>query len=214
MVKFGFGITRVAKSCLCKIGDRYQMIDLYRDAYVEGKKCGVDVPEYFGFVVCPPGSKKKLPLESDEDWRNLVSIWEYDGGKIPIYMIALSTPTMYTFIIQQLQSSQGGPTEEPVEPLTATSINENAINVGLRGLEAYDLRDLSQPRGVDENPSKKAKTIQGASSQSTIATSSTSQPKKPRTSSSQPTRPQPSSTRQIRSQIISSRKTRSQTKQT
>ena len=28
--------------------NRYQMIDLHQDAYVEGKKCGVDVPEYFG----------------------------------------------------------------------------------------------------------------------------------------------------------------------
>ncbi|KAJ8444478.1 hypothetical protein Cgig2_024042 [Carnegiea gigantea] len=190
MVKLGFGIIRVMKSCLCKIGDRYQMIDLHRDAYVEGKKCGVDVPEYFGFAFCPPGSKKKLPLESDKDWRNLVSIWEYDGGKIPICMLALSTPTMYTFIVQQLQSSQVGPTEKHVEPLTLLLMRplsfihhdpESAkhksqlpklavdlsaylssqprstsqlelpsldANVGLGGLEAYDLRDLCHPRRV------------------------------------------------------------------
>ncbi|KAJ8433722.1 hypothetical protein Cgig2_004351 [Carnegiea gigantea] len=146
MVKSEFGIIRVTKSCLCKLG----MIDLHRDAYIEGKKCGVDVPEYFGFAFCPPGSKKKLPSESDEDWRNLVSIWEYDGGKISIYMVALSTPTMYTFIVQQLQSSQAGPTEKPIEPLTAASINEGEINVGLGGVEAYDLRDLSQTRGVSD----------------------------------------------------------------
>ncbi|KAJ8428380.1 hypothetical protein Cgig2_011137 [Carnegiea gigantea] len=39
----------------------------------EGKKCGVDVSEYFGFVFCPPSSKKKLPLQSNKDWRNLPS---------------------------------------------------------------------------------------------------------------------------------------------
>ncbi|KAJ8439682.1 hypothetical protein Cgig2_022210 [Carnegiea gigantea] len=170
------------------------MIDLDRDAYVEGKKCEVDVFEYFGFVFCPPGSKKKLPLESDEDWRNLVSIWEYDGGKIPIYMLALSTPTMYTFIVQQLQSSQAGPGEKPIQPLAVlllmrplSSIHHDpeyaqhesqlpkltidlsaylssqprstsplelpsldAINVGLGRLRAYDLRDLSQPRGASD----------------------------------------------------------------
>ncbi|KAJ8439681.1 hypothetical protein Cgig2_022209 [Carnegiea gigantea] len=77
-----------------------------------------------------------------------------------------------------------------------------------------DKRRVGRPRKVDENTSKKAKTTQSALSQRTIATPSTSQPKKPRTSSSQPTRPQPSSIRQTRSQTISSRKTISQTKQT
>ena len=92
--------------------DRYQMIDLHQDVYVEGRKCGVDVPEYVGFVFCPPGSNRKLPLESDEDWRNLVSLWECNDGKIPIYMLALNTPSMYTVIVRQLESRQAGRTNE------------------------------------------------------------------------------------------------------
>jgi len=39
-------------------------------------------------------------------------------------MLAFSTPTMYTFIFQQLQSSQTDPTEKPVEPVVVASINE------------------------------------------------------------------------------------------
>ncbi|KAJ8432528.1 hypothetical protein Cgig2_030320 [Carnegiea gigantea] len=141
--------------------DKYQMIDLHRDAYIEGKKCGLNVPEYFG-------------------------IWEYDGGKILIYILALSTPTMYHFIVQQLQPSQVAPTMQPVEhplssihydlkyaqpesqlpeltidlsaylssQLKSTSQLDlpslDAINVGLGGLEAYDLRDLRQPRGASD----------------------------------------------------------------
>ena len=72
--------------------DRYQMIELYRDAYAEGKRCGLDIPEYYGFVYCAPSSTRKLPLESDEDWMSLVSRWKCASDKIPIYMLPLNTP--------------------------------------------------------------------------------------------------------------------------
>ncbi|KAJ8431021.1 hypothetical protein Cgig2_003836 [Carnegiea gigantea] len=150
--------------------DRYQMIELHRDVYVEGRKCGVDVPEYVGFVFCPSGSNRKLPLESDEDWRNLVSLWECNDGKIPIYMLALHTPSMDTIsplpsqplssIHHELEATQPelqlpnlsvGMSAYLFSQTISTSQPEvpslDAINVGLGGLEAYDLRDLSQPRG-------------------------------------------------------------------
>ena len=94
--------------------DRYQMKELYRDAYVEGKRCGLDIPEYYGFVYCGPSSTRKLPLESDEDWLDLFSRWECASGKIPIYMPPVNAPTTYNVIIQQLDKSQPPPTVENV----------------------------------------------------------------------------------------------------
>ncbi|KAJ8445942.1 LOW QUALITY PROTEIN: hypothetical protein Cgig2_009871 [Carnegiea gigantea] len=113
--------------------DRYQMIDLHQDAYVRSA-------EYFGFVFCPPDSKRKLLLQSDEDWRALISIWEYSGGKILIYMPALSTPTMYHFIVQQLQPVQVALTMQPVESVVALSINKCGNDFGTIEME-------DQPRG-------------------------------------------------------------------
>ena len=82
------------------------MIELYRDAYTEGKRCGLDAPENFEFVYCAPSSTRKLPLESDGDWLDLVSRWECASGEIPIYMLPLNAPSRYNVIIQQLDKSQ------------------------------------------------------------------------------------------------------------
>ncbi|KAJ8426534.1 LOW QUALITY PROTEIN: hypothetical protein Cgig2_003655 [Carnegiea gigantea] len=91
---------------------------------------------------------------------------------IPMYMLALNARTMYHFIVQQLQHSQiTPPVDHVIAPSTNVSENEckdfsaylssklgsryqldvpslNAINVGLGGLEAYDLRDPSQYIGA------------------------------------------------------------------
>ncbi|KAJ8441140.1 hypothetical protein Cgig2_006969 [Carnegiea gigantea] len=124
--------------------DRYQMIDLHRDAYVEGRKCGVDVSEYFGFVFCPPGSQKKLPLQSDEDWRKLPLISPLPSqpqpeAAQPEPQLLNLTVDLSAYLFYQTTS-----TSQPEVP------SLDAINVGLGGLEAYDLRDLSQPKGVSD----------------------------------------------------------------
>ncbi|KAJ8427848.1 hypothetical protein Cgig2_012548 [Carnegiea gigantea] len=112
------------------------MIDLYRDAYVDGKKCGVDVPEYFRFVFCPPGSKKKLPLQSNEDWRNLVNSNRHASFVFPYYV---------HLIVQQLQLSQAGPTKQPIEPIAAASINEGENDFGTPKSKSANLTvDLSE----------------------------------------------------------------------
>jgi len=77
-------------------------------------------------------------LQSDEDWRDLISIWECDGGKIPIYLPALSIPTMYHFIFQQLQPIQVALTMQPVEPVVAPSINECGNDFGTIEMEEYE----------------------------------------------------------------------------
>ncbi|KAJ8438285.1 hypothetical protein Cgig2_003748 [Carnegiea gigantea] len=213
--------------------DRYQMIDLHQDAYVEGRKCGVDVPEYFEFVFCPPGSPKKLPLQSDEDWRNLVSLWEYDGGKIPIYMLALNNPSMYIFIVQQLEASLAGPTKQPVEPPQPEAAQPEPqlpnLTVDLSTYLFFQTTSTSQPEGLVKalanifpeckrricdvhyyrnlSTEYPAKTTEGTLFQPTTATPSSSELHRTLSSSSPPVTAQPSS----RAPPSLTRQTRSQT---
>ena len=48
--------------------------------------------------------KRKLPLNFDNDWMDLVNGWEYAEGDIPIYMLAINSPSKYYFLVKQLIS--------------------------------------------------------------------------------------------------------------
>ena len=47
--------------------DKYQTLDLHRDAKRKIYKAGIKLSEYLGFMYCGLGSKRKLPLESNND---------------------------------------------------------------------------------------------------------------------------------------------------
>ncbi|KAJ8446093.1 hypothetical protein Cgig2_017595 [Carnegiea gigantea] len=51
--------------------DKYQILDLHRDAKRKIRKAWIELPEYFGFMHYGPGSKRKLLLESGNDWVHL-----------------------------------------------------------------------------------------------------------------------------------------------
>jgi len=69
--------------------DMYQMLDLCRDAKAKLRKKEFEVPEYAGFIFSPPliGCRKKLSFSCDNDWLNLVNLWDYVVHHIPIYML-------------------------------------------------------------------------------------------------------------------------------
>ena len=55
--------------------NEYEMLDLTRHAKAQLLKKGYEPPEFFGFMFgCAGGSKRKLPLMSDDDWVRLASI--------------------------------------------------------------------------------------------------------------------------------------------
>ncbi|KAJ8452673.1 hypothetical protein Cgig2_005009 [Carnegiea gigantea] len=73
--------------------DMYQMLDLHRDAKRKFQQAGIEVPQYFGFMFCGPIAKRKLPLDCDNDWLHLSTLWEKAKEPIPIYMPSSSRPS-------------------------------------------------------------------------------------------------------------------------
>ena len=53
-----------------------------------------------------PGSKRKLPLESYNDWVYLSSLLKKAKGKIPIYMVHIRELTEHHVIEHELESRQ------------------------------------------------------------------------------------------------------------
>ena len=55
--------------------DEYQLLDLTQDAKAQLLKEVYELPKFFGLMFgCPGGSKRKLPLVSDDTWVHLASI--------------------------------------------------------------------------------------------------------------------------------------------
>ena len=78
--------------------DMYQMLDLHRDAKRKFQQAGIEVSQYFGFMFYGPGAKRKLPLDCDNDWLHLSTLWEKAKGPIPIYMVSIRGPVSYTHL--------------------------------------------------------------------------------------------------------------------
>ncbi|KAJ8435555.1 hypothetical protein Cgig2_015410 [Carnegiea gigantea] len=125
--------------------DKYQMLDLHRDAKRKIQKAGIELPKYFGFRYYGPRSKRKLPLESANDWVHLSSLWERTKGQIPIFMLSIKGPIEHHLIEHKLEPSSSQPLSSCQPSKSSQHILESLedIDVGLGGLSSYDLRSLS-----------------------------------------------------------------------
>ena len=86
--------------------DKYQMSDLHRDTKRKIKKVGIELPEYFGFMYCGTRSKRKLLLESDNDWVHLSSLWKKAKEWIPIFMLNIKGLTEHHVTEHELEAGQ------------------------------------------------------------------------------------------------------------
>ncbi|KAJ8426200.1 hypothetical protein Cgig2_008917 [Carnegiea gigantea] len=117
--------------------DRYQIIDLYQDTYLEGNKSRLESPKYFWFVYSAAKCFKK---EAALAYPNILNHFI-----IQQLQLCLTTPIdeliespKPTIVLSAYLSSQLGSSSQPTMP------SLDKIDVSLGGLEAYDLRNLNQ----------------------------------------------------------------------
>ena len=83
--------------------DRYQMLDLYRDAVALFEKVGMELPKFLNFWYSAPSSNDRCSLDCGDAWVALVKIWDIMTGDIPIYVTRKYTGTYY-YIVRELDS--------------------------------------------------------------------------------------------------------------
>ncbi|KAJ8432613.1 hypothetical protein Cgig2_032894 [Carnegiea gigantea] len=125
-----------------KMSIRY--LTLMGDARAKLMKAGYEPPEFFGFMfAAPDASKRKLPLLCDKDWFHLLNPYDPTPSQPSSSQLNPSEPSPSQPILTDHTRGNFSKSKKRVEP----SLDD--IDVGLGGLQSYDLRGLSQPIAID-----------------------------------------------------------------
>ena len=75
--------------------ERYNCLELFRDARAKANEEGIEFPKYAGFRYHPPHREnQRWHLNVDDDWVRLMNFWEDERSKcVPIYMYDLKKPS-------------------------------------------------------------------------------------------------------------------------